>query len=156
MNKKEIARDLFLQGYNCSQSVFCAFAEDYGIDRELALRLSASFGGGIGRLRETCGAMCGAAMVLGLEKGQVNPDDNAAKQENYKAVQELARRFAEMNGSIKCAELLKLRKDAPITNVPDERTAEYYKQRPCLRMVESAVEILEEMLKANSLQPSKD
>ena len=145
MNKKEKARELFLQGYNCSQSVFCAFAEDFGIEKEQALKLSASFGGGIGRMRETCGAVCGAAMLVGLLKGQVNPNDNAAKQENYKAVQMLANRFKEKNGSIKCAELLKLRKDAPVTDAPDERTAEYYKTRPCLRMVESAVEIFQDL-----------
>lgn len=147
MNKKERARELFLQGYNCSQSVFCAFAADYGIEPELALRLSASFGGGIGRMRETCGALCGACMVIGLEKGQINPNDSAAKQDNYNAVQNISQRFKEMNGSTKCAELLKLRKNTPITSIPDERTAEYYKTRPCLRMVDSAVELLEDFLK---------
>lgn len=144
--KQEKARELFLNGYNCSQAVFCAFAEDYGISRELALRLSASFGGGIGRMRETCGALCGAVMIAGLEKGQVAPNDNNAKQENYKAVQDIAARFRGMNGSTRCAELLKLRKDTPVTTMPDERTAEYYKQRPCLRMVESAVGIIEDFL----------
>lgn len=144
--KQEKARELFLNGYNCSQAVFCAFAEDYGISRELALRLSASFGGGIGRMRETCGALCGAVMIAGLEKGQVTPNDNNAKQENYKAVQDIAARFRDMNGSTRCAELLKLRKYTPVTTMPDERTAEYYKQRPCLRMVESAVGIIEDFL----------
>lgn len=146
MNKKERARELFLQGYNCSQSVFCPFAEDYGLDMKTALKVSASFGGGIGRMRETCGALCGAAMVLGMEKGQTEPGDNQQKQMNYKAVQDMAARFKEMNGSTKCSELLNLRKNSPIVSVPDERTAEYYKTRPCLRMVESAVGILEDLL----------
>ena len=136
------ARELFLQGYNCSQAVFCAFAQDYGIEPEQALRLSASFGGGIGRMRGTCGAVCGAAMVIGLKTGQTQPGDSDAKQENYRAVQHLADEFRRMNGSIKCSELLKIRKDAPLTPCPDERTAEYSRQRPCLRMVESAVELL--------------
>ena len=140
-DKKELARELFLQGYNCSQAVFCAFAEDFGIDRDMALRVSASFGGGIGRMRETCGAVCGAAMVIGMTKGQTKPDDAEAKRQNYHAVQQLAEEFRRRNGSIKCAELLGAKK-APITDVPDARTAEYYRQRPCLRMVESAVDIL--------------
>ena len=143
LNHKEKARELFLQGYNCSQSVFCAFAEEYGIDKDLALKLSASFGGGIGRMRETCGALCGAAMLVGLETGQTNPNDAESKRKNYHSVQELARLFREMNGSIKCSELLNLRKDAAITDQPDQRTAEYYRQRPCLKMVDSAVEIFE-------------
>ena len=146
MDSKLLARELFLQGYNCSQAVFCAFAQRYGLDSDLALRLSASYGGGIGRMRETCGAVCGASMVLGLETGQTQPGDNTAKQRNYHAVQSLAEAFRQRNGSIKCAELLRLRKDTPLSDVPDARTAEYYKSRPCLRMVESAVEILEELL----------
>ena len=138
------ARELFLQGYNCSQSVFCAYADDLGMPLDLALRVSASFGGGIARMRETCGAVCGMAMLVGMEKGQTEPNDPKQKQENYRAVQELAARFRERNGSIKCSELLGLRKDAPIQSAPDERTADYYRRRPCLRMIESAVEIFEE------------
>lgn len=84
------------------------------------------------------------AMLLGMETGQTAPDDAKQKQENYQAVQSLAEKFRQKNGSIKCSELLQLRKGAAITSVPDERTAEYYKQRPCLRMVESAVELFEQ------------
>ena len=143
--RQERARQYFLQGYNCSQSVFLAFADDYGINKDLALRLSASFGGGIGRMRETCGALCGAALVAGLETGQTAPGDNTAKQHNYHTVQQIAEEFRKRNGSTRCADLLKIRRDTPVTDVPDERTAEYYRTRPCLRMVESAVEILEEV-----------
>ena len=100
------ARELFLQGYNCSQSVFCAYAEDNGIPMELALKVSASFGGGIARMRETCGAVCGMAMLVGFEKGQILPNDPQQKQINYKAVQDLAKQFKEKYGSIKCSELL--------------------------------------------------
>lgn len=138
------ARELFLQGYNCSQSVFCAYAEDYGMPLELALKVSASLGGGIARMRETCGAVCGMAMLVGMEEGQTRPNDPQQKQKNYKFVQQLAGVFREMHGSIKCSELLGLRKDAPIDAVPDERTAEYYKKRPCLQMIESAVAIFED------------
>ncbi|MCM1313374.1 MAG: C-GCAxxG-C-C family protein [Bacteroides sp.] len=140
------ARELFLKGYNCSQSVFCAFADMYGISDEMALKVSASFGGGIGRMRGTCGTVCGMAMLAGMEKGQTLPDDRWQKQENYKLVQELAGKFKEMNGSIICSELLGLRKDAKIVSMPDERTAEYYKTRPCLRMVESAASIWQDYL----------
>ncbi|MDO5447498.1 MAG: C-GCAxxG-C-C family (seleno)protein [Prevotellaceae bacterium] len=149
-SRKELARELFLKGYNCSQSVFCAFADDYGIPFETALKLSSSFGGGIGRMRETCGAFCGAAMVLGLETGQTDASDAMQKQNNYHTIQAAAERFREKNGSIKCSELLQLRKDATITDKPDERTAEYYRQRPCLMMVDSAVDIVEDFLRGKN------
>ncbi len=143
------ARELFLQGYNCSQSVFCAYADMYGMQEDLALQVSASFGGGIGRMRETCGAACGMFMLAGMETGQTQPGDDAAKQQNYRLVQELAEKFKAMNGHILCRELLQLRKDTKIVSVPDARTAEYYKQRPCLRMVESAARIWGEWLEEN-------
>ena len=132
------AREFFLKGYNCSQAVFCAYSDIYGIPEELALKLSASFGGGIGRTRETCGAVCGMIMLEGLESGQTKEHDDQQKQNNYKQVQQLIELFKAENGSSICKELLGLRKEAPIISTPDIRTAEYYKQRPCLRMVESA------------------
>lgn len=146
---KQKARDLFLQGFNCSQAVFGAFAKDYDIPMNLALRLSASFGGGIGRMRETCGALCGACMIAGLETGQTEESDQTAKQKNYETVQHFFSEFGQRNGSTRCAELLRLRaeeqKSHPST--PAERTDEYYHSRPCLRMVECAVDIVEEYLK---------
>lgn len=149
MNQKRIdieervlrARELFLKGYNCSQAVFCAYSDIYDIPEELALKLSASFGGGIGRTRETCGAVCGMVMLEGLESGQTKENDDEQKQNNYKQVQQLIELFKAENGSSICKELLGLRKDTPIVPAPDARTAEYYKQRPCLRMVESAARI---------------
>ena len=149
MNQKRIdieervlrARELFLKGYNCSQAVFCAYSDIYDIPEELALKLSASFGGGIGRTRETCGAVCGMVMLEGLESGQTKENDDEQKQNNYKQVQQLIELFKAENGSSICKELLGPRKDAPIIPAPDSRTAEYYKQRPCLRMVESAARI---------------
>ena len=135
------ARELFLKGYNCWQAVFCAYSDIYDIPEELALKLSASFGGGIGRTRETCGAVCGMVMLEGLESGQTKENDDEQKQNNYKQVQQLIEQFKAENGSSICKELLGLRKNAPIVPAPDSRTAEYYKQRPCLRMVESAARI---------------
>lgn len=149
------ACELFLKGYNCSQAVFCAFADMYGISDDMALRVSASFGGGIGRMRGTCGTVCGMAMLAGMEKGQVLPEDRLQKQENYKLVQELAGKFREMNGSIICSELLGLRKDAKIVFTPDERNAEYYKKRPCLRMVESAASIWLNYLETSATEMKK-
>ena len=140
------ARELFLSGYNCSQAVFGALADLYGLDHDQAMRLSASFGGGVGRLREMCGACSAMALLEGLQSGATRAEDAAGKQANYKNVQALVNRFAEQNGSYICRELLQLRKDAPTPPTPDERTAEYYRQRPCLRMVESATRIYCERL----------
>ena len=135
------ARELFMSGYNCSRSVFMALADLYGIPEQQAARLSASFGGGVGRLRVMCGACSAMALLEGLESGATEAADAEGKQANYKNVQLLVHRFAEQNGSYICRELLQLRKDAPTPPTPDERTAEYYRQRPCLRMVESATRI---------------
>jgi len=142
----ERARELFMSGCNCSQAVFCALADVYGIPDDLAKRLSASFGGGVGRLREMCGACSAMALLEGLQSGSTKSDDAEGKQANYKNVQALVRRFEEQNGSYICRELLQLRKDAPTPYVPDARTAEYYRQRPCLRMVECATRIYCERL----------
>lgn len=144
----EKAVALFREGYNCSQSVVAAFADLYGFTQEQALMMSASFGGGIGRMRETCGAACGMFLLVGLETGCTDPKDNAGKGANYAVVQELAARFREENGSIVCAELLGLRekKDTGIGApcAPEARTAEYYKKRPCVEMVRTAARIFAE------------
>ena len=135
------AVELFMSGYNCSQSVVAAFADMYGFTREQALRMSASFGAGIGRMRETCGTACGVFMLAGLETGTTVATDRAGKAANYAVVQELAAEFKKRNGSLICRELLGLRKDAPVVPTPEERTAQYYAKRPCARMVESAARI---------------
>ena len=152
MKKEEIekrverAKELFKQGFNCSQSVFAACADLYGIEDEaLALRLSASFGGGIGRMRETCGAACGMFMLAGLENGSAKAGDAEGKMQNYALVQDLAAKFKDENGSLRCAELLgiKSQEQGIKTNdpTPAPRTEEYYKKRPCVEMVASAVRI---------------
>ena len=143
MKKEDRVRkavELFMQGYNCSQSVVGAFSDLYGIDHDTAFRMSASFGAGIGRMRETCGAACGMFMLAGLEKSNVVPDMKA-KAENYKLVQELAKEFKKRNGSICCGVLLGIKKDETISNIPESRTNEYYKKRPCVKMVEEAARI---------------
>lgn len=137
----EKAVALFKEGYNCSQSVVAAFADRYGFTREQALRMSASFGGGIGRMRETCGAACGLFMLAGLETGAVDGADREGKAANYALVQQLAEEFKKRNGALKCAELLGLSKNEPVVSTPEARTPQYYAKRPCVKMVEEAARI---------------
>lgn len=145
------AVELFKSGYNCSQSVVAAFADLYGFTDEQALRVSASFGAGIGRMRETCGAACGMFILAGLENGSTIPKDQKGKGENYKLVQDLAAVFKERNGSLICGELLGLKKDHAISSVPEERTTSYFAKRPCAKMVEEAARIWVEYMEAHQL-----
>lgn len=144
-----------MEGYNCSQSVFAAYADLYGLDKEIALRVSASFGGGIGRMRETCGAACGMFLVAGLATGAIDGKDIMGKKHNYDVVQQLAAEFKKENGSMICKELLGLTKSnnpsIEVSNehtdtMPEARTAEYYKKRPCPKIIEGAGEIIERLL----------
>ena len=141
----ELARQLFLQGYNCSQAVVCAFCDVTGLEMDAAARMASSFGGGLSRLREVCGTVSGAALVLGIVKGYSDPRDYAAKKAHYALVQEFARRFREQNGSIICRDLLR-GVDVTGGSVPEERTEEYYKKRPCPELAYRAARILEDML----------
>ena len=140
------AEELFMQGFNCSQSVAAAFADVYGYTEEQMLRVSAGFGAGIGRLRLSCGAFNAMALLVGLENGSVTPGDREGKSANYKTVQQLAARFQEEHGSLICAELLKLKRDAPLSYEASERTAEYYQERPCVKQIISAARIYAEYL----------
>lgn len=144
-SRVEKARELFKQGFNCSQSVVAAFADRYGYTPEQALRMSAAFGGGIGRMRMTCGAACGLFMLAGLEKGAVEGADSQSKADTYALVQELAAEFRQRNGSLICAELLGLSKPEG-SPVPEKRTPAYYAKRPCIDMVAEAVAIWEAYL----------
>ncbi len=145
MDHGEEARRLFMTGYNCAQAVFCAFRDETGMDLDAAARLSSSFGGGMGRLREVCGTVSGALLALGILRGYADPRDPEAKKAHYALVQEYAKRFRERNGSIVCRELLK---NVPVKpgGEPEERTPEFYLRRPCLRLAGEAAEILDEML----------
>ena len=139
------ARELFLKGYNCSQAVFCAFCDVTGLELDAAARMASSFGGGLGRLREVCGTVSGAALVLGIVKGYSDPGDYEAKKAHYARIQEFARRFREENGSIVCRDLLSGVQVVP-GSVPEARTAEYYKKRPCPELAFKAARILDAML----------
>jgi C_GCAxxG_C_C family probable redox protein len=145
------AKALFKEGYNCAQSIFLAFSDEFEIDKETALKLSSSFGGGMGRLREVCGAVSGMFMVAGMLNGYTNPKDKQAKAEHYKRIQELAGHFIEINGSIVCRELLGLsvKSESP---VPQLRTEEYYKKRPCVKLVGDAARILAGMIEQTRMK----
>lgn len=152
MTRRELAEQNFIAGYSCAQAVVKAFADVTGFDGEQSMRLCSSFGGGMGRLREVCGAVSGMFIVEGLLEGYFDPTaENAQlqKAEHYKRIQELARRFKERNTSIICREILGAR--ATTNPTPDERTPEYYKTRPCARMCGDAAEILEAFLKERNI-----
>ena len=136
-----------LSGFNCAQAVFCAFTDVTGLDLAASARLSSSFGGGLGRLREVCGAVSAASMVLGLAKGYDAPGNSELKKRHYALVRAFAERFREEAGSINCRALLtQAGVMAETGGEPDERTPEYYAKRPCPELVRRAAHILDEML----------
>ena len=143
----EQAVAFFKEGYNCSQSVVLAYADLFGLEQNFAAVVSAAFGGGMGRLREVCGAVSGMMMIAGLKYPVSDPADRASKAKLYAVEQGLAGVFSEMNGSIVCRELLGLNhtKDDPM---PAERTAAYYRKRPCAEYVGAAARIIGERLAA--------
>lgn len=145
---EEKALELFRKGYNCSQAVMLAFCDVMDMDEKTALKISSSFGGGIGRMREVCGAVSGMFMVAGMLYGYTDADDSQGKNDHYKRIQQLAGQFKELNGSYICRELLK---DVPHTtdHISAERTAEFYKLRPCERMVCDAARLMDLYIENN-------
>ena len=139
------ARELFLEGYNCAQAVFIAYCDLADIDQPTAATFAAPFGGGMGRLREVCGAVSGMTMCAGYLAPNTFPNDSENKKKCYALVQELAESFRCENGSIVCRELLGLsqHKDKP---TPSERTAEYYRKRHCVEYVATAARIVGEKI----------
>lgn len=146
----EIAKSLFLEGYNCAQAVFAAFCDVTHIDKNLALQLSSSMGGGMGRLREVCGAVSGMFLVTGALYGYDDPKDASAKNAHYARIQELAAAFQKENGSIVCRELLGLdhKSDGPVAS---DRTKEYYQKRPCVELVVCAARIMDRYIAEHGL-----
>ena len=147
MSYAECAAQNFLNGCNCAQAVLLAFSDLTKLDPDTARRIASGFGGGMARMREVCGAVSGALLVYGAVHGNSDPDDADAKKAHYARVQEFAARFKAEHETIICRELLKniaLKKEN--TSEPEARTDEYYRVRPCVRFVESAARILEEML----------
>ena len=134
MSRVEKAEALFTGGCNCSQAVFAAFADEFGLDEELAKRLATGLGGGVGRMREVCGAVSAAALVIGMRLG---PD----KMKAYPVIQDFCAKFKERCGSIICRDLLE-ETDATTGGTPEPRTPEYYQRRPCAKLVRIAAELL--------------
>ena len=150
MDHTFLAADLFLKDCNCAQAVLVAFEDVTGMDRTLAAKLSSSFGGGMGRMREVCGAVSGMLMVAGILYGYEDPGEgDCHKKAHYELVQELAGKFREEVGSIVCREILK---NPPSDPNPTPRTEEFYKVRPCARMVMLAAQLLEEYIAEHPLE----
>ncbi len=135
----------FEEGYNCAQSVLLAFSDVIGMDKETILKLSSSFGGGMGRLREVCGAVSSIFMIAGILKGYTSPNNDEIKGNHYALIQELAKDFKSKCGSIICRELLGL-PDGADSPIPSKRTEEYYQERPCENCIKVAAEIIEDKL----------
>ncbi len=148
--RRRRAVEYFIQGYNCAQSVLLAYADVFDLDSELAKRIGGSFGGGMGRLREVCGAVTGMFAILGLHYSAVNPDEKAVKTANYAAVQRTAKAFKDQFGTINCRELLGIKRQKE-SYVPSDRTAAYYATRPCARFVGEAAAIVGRELQAGQL-----
>lgn len=144
MTKGEYAKGLFESGMNCAQAVFCAFADELGFEKETALKISAGFGGGIGRLREVCGAVSGMTMTLSYKFACTDPNDKAKKAALYALIQQAAGEFKAETGSIVCRELLGV--GGASVPVPETRTESYYKKRPCGELVRLAADITEKYL----------
>lgn len=147
--RADTAKKLFLQGYNCAQSMAGAYADVLGLPFETAVRLASGFGGGIGRLREVCGAMCGAAFVLGAVYGYEDPKAFEAKKELYAHVQSVAAGFKQGNGFLRCRDLLGLDHTAAASPAPEKRDEAYYKKRPCPDIIWEAARVLQKHLEAD-------
>ena len=141
----EKAANNFREGYNCAQSVLLAFANKVGLKEDEALKLASSFGGGMGRLREVCGAVSAMFMIAGILKGYTEPNNDIVKANHYKLIQDLAAEFKLKHGTIICRELLGL-DGTEFSPIPSARTKEYYKERPCEEFIKCAAEIIEEEL----------
>ena len=146
------AAELFTQGYNCAQSVAAAFCDVTGLHEKIAARMASPFGGGMGRMREVCGAVSGMYLVLGWLYGYDTPGDDVSKKALYADVQAMGARFREQAGSIVCREILK---NPPSDPNPTPRTAEFYQKRPCARMCLLAGRILDDYIAAHPLEKSK-
>ncbi len=138
----EKAENFFAQGYNCSQAVLLAFADECGLTETAAARITSSFGGGMGRLREVCGAVSGMFMVAGLCSGYDDPKAQSEKAEHYARIQQLAADFNAENGSIICRDLLNLQQSGASAPIPEARTEAYYRKRPCKALVGDAARIV--------------
>ena len=152
MDRADRAEELFRKGYNCSQSVFAAFADVLGMSVEEAAKIASPFGAGFGKLREVCGAVSGMTLAAGYLKGYDDPADYESKKDLYRLIQKMCAEFREKEGTMICRELLGLKEGEDLAE-PSVRTEEYYRSRPCIRACRTAAEIAERyLLQQNSMQ----
>ena len=144
MSQVECAVSCFEEGFSCAQAVFSAYGPQYGLDRELALKVAGAFGGGMGHMGHVCGAVTGAFMVIGLKYGKTRPEDNETRDKAYSLVQEFTRRFESRNGSIVCRELLGHDISTPAALEMAREKGLF--ENLCPRLVQDAAEIIEEIL----------
>ena len=145
MERKQVAIDNFLKGYNCCQSIVLAFKDLVDIDEKSLAKLASGFGGGMGRLRETCGAVSGVFMIIGLLYGYESPETGEIKAKLYAKIQELGLQFEKEQGSLVCRELLGIN-EKHSSSTPSSRTSSFYKDRPCIKYIGFASELLEEYI----------
>lgn len=146
MDRIQKAAELFCSGYNCSQAVIGAYCDAFGMDFETAMKVSEGFGGGMGRMRLTCGAVSGMFMLVGLKYSRAEGGDLETRTEIYETVQKMAKEFEEMNGSIVCGDLLGINKPKDNGAVPTPRTEDFYKKRPCAGCVKDCAALIEKYL----------
>ena len=147
MDHRYLAVELFEGGLNCAQSVAAAFGDLTGFSQQQSAKMISAFGGGMGRMREVCGAVSGMFFVLSCLYGYDKPDP-AAQKALYVKVQCLAEKFRQEAGSIICRELLN---NPPSDPKPTPRTNEFYEKRPCTRMVALAAALLDEFIAENPI-----
>lgn len=144
--RDRMAREYFRDGYNCCQSVLLAFKDVIDLPADKIAAISAGFGGGMGRLREICGAMSASVFMAGVISPSSEPSNHAERTANYALVQQFAARFREEQGSIVCRELLGIRSGQKESPAPSERTGQWYTSRPCERIVGAAARMIAEKL----------
>lgn len=152
MSRGDKAREYFTQGYNCAQSVAMAFSDIIGINKETVAKMVSGFGGGMGRMREVCGAFSGATFVLSCLYGYDDTENAELKTELYKRVQQLGAKFKQDNGSVVCRELLGLDTKGADDPTPEKRTNEYYSKRPCPELVHYMADVLQDYIGNNLYQ----
>lgn len=152
MSRGDIAYNKFKQGYNCAQAVAVTFCDYLDMDEDTVVRAVSGFGGGMGRMREVCGTLSGMTFVMSYIYGYSDPKAYEEKAEHYSRIQSLANKFKDENGSIVCRELLSLQKKGSDDPVPEKRTEQYYKKRPCAELVRYVADILEDYINNNPPQ----
>lgn len=146
MDRVQKAVDLFKSGCNCSQSVICAYSDVFDMDEHTAMRVSEGFGGGMGRMRSVCGAVSGMFMLAGLKYSKGVPKDIETRTKVYSVVQQMAKDFKEKNGSIVCGDLLGINLPKDTGAVPTERSADFYKKRPCIGCISDCAGLVQKYL----------